>query len=254
MYWSSNDCALPGRRARAPPPRSRRRSPRARRATPGKNREMDAKPCAMVAARRRPQRERRAVAGQAVERTPSRPAPRTAHSCVAQVLLDQRDLGLHRELDVGRGACAGPRFGARRRSGSRPGRFWYIRPRVPSIGSTMITHCAAARSALSGHDASPPGKPSATSTTGRPRVAMVRAISSTSSLRRRGRRHRSCRLRRLGTTPESVVGAAACSHARTTSRRMRRCSSWMRREQRMRSDRHGSDVRQLCADQVGVDR
>jgi len=98
---------------------------------------------------------------------------------VRQMLLDERNLRLHGELD-NPPACKGQDRGATPVR-IQAGRFWYITPRVPSIGSTMMTHRAVFRSAPSGTTTSPPGSPSATSSTGSSCVAIVLPISATSS-------------------------------------------------------------------------
>ena len=117
---------------------------------PGKNREIIAKPCAMVVAVDGCRVRGATSPVSRLTRMADAPWPRTAQSSSRQMLLDERNLRLHRQLDVGQ-ACAGPGPGATPVR-IQAGRFWYIRPRVPSIGSTMITHRAALTVGALRHD------------------------------------------------------------------------------------------------------
>ncbi len=76
----------------------------------------------MVWAREGAKRQRSALAGQAIEALGLRAAGRNGPEHVAEVLLDQRNLGLHRQLDVGeRGVAPGALRAEGRDAGQHPG-------------------------------------------------------------------------------------------------------------------------------------
>ena len=103
---------------------------------PGKKRQMVAKPC------------RNSVAADGwmlsgcdspvsrLVRTPWTPLPRTAHSWSPKCCL-MSGISVCTATSISASEVSSPRFGATPVR-IHPGRFWYIRPRVPSIGSTMI--------------------------------------------------------------------------------------------------------------------
>ena len=111
---------VPGPAGPAPPRRPRRRWRPARRARPGRSAPRRRSPASMVAARDGRSAQRAGASPVArLKRSACAPPPRDRPHRVAQVLLHQRDLGLHGERDVGqrRRRAAG---WARRRSAPRP--------------------------------------------------------------------------------------------------------------------------------------
>ena len=92
----------------------------------------------MLVALRRSERERFALPREPI-RTRSRTAPRAAHGpeLVGEMLLERRDLGLDRDARCRCRLRSRPRGSARPPVSTHALRFWYMRPRVPSIGSTM---------------------------------------------------------------------------------------------------------------------
>ena len=109
-----------GRRPEQRRRRSRRRCAASSARTPGKKRAMVANPCAM---RRRAEDGPGAAAAcspvSRFTRVADRALPPHGPQLVAQVLLDERDLGLHRQLDVANAVGCGwlVRRGAKRGGG-----------------------------------------------------------------------------------------------------------------------------------------
>ena len=109
----------PAAAARAPPPRSRRRSPRARRDARERSARSSRSRARCVVARDGCSSSGAISPVSRLKRTRRRALAADGPELVAQVLLDERDLGLHRELDVGQRASAP---GPRRDAGENPGR------------------------------------------------------------------------------------------------------------------------------------
>ena len=116
---------------------------------PAKNFANPPNPCATVVAR-----DGRSASGVRVPLTRSNlsawaPCPADRPDRIREVLLQDRDLRLQRQTDVGQRGR--PRAFPRGRGATpvriQADRFWYIRPRVPSIGSTMTT-ISASRSSI----------------------------------------------------------------------------------------------------------
>ncbi len=195
---------------------------------PGKKRASIAKPCSMVGAR-----EGRRTMG---ERSPVRRSNRSALAALA----------LHRPQPCRTGAAsragspsatasstsarvvASPRFGATPVR-IQALRFWYMRPRVPSMGSTITRKRAADSAVPRGRVKPPPARPSAIRTSG-----LRGAISRSKKSTRHFLAHpidgvdRVAFRRLLGHARELGEGRRI-SHVRTTASRIRSWSARMGR-------------------------
>ena len=166
---------------------------------------------------------RGAVAREPVEALGGRPRPRTAQSSSDRCCLTS-GISVCTASSMSASVLGpGPRATPVR---IQAGRFWYIRPRVPSIGSTMMTHRARLSVGACRHDDLAAGQP-----LGHQQHRPLRASRSSADL---------CDEHLLGHAVDRVDRVALCfgrdadssataaaSHAPTTSSRMRRCRAWI---------------------------
>ena len=174
----------------------------------------------MVVGARRPQRQRPALAGGAIEalavRAAARDRPQLSHRCCFTS-------GISVCTASAMSASVSRRRGrARRRSAPRPGASASISPRVPSMGSTMTTISTSARACPPGSTRRP-SCPALRPPAGRASAAPALEARRAAPPRTGDRRRTPCRPASSPTTADSS-SIDWRSHAATTSSRMASCT------------------------------
>ena len=225
MYWSSNASARPltvgPRTASTTSSSMAASSARA----PGKKRVTPPKPCSDGVGARRPQRERAARPGGAIEALAVGAAAGDRPHRVAQVLLHERDLRLHGELDVGQRLAAAS---VGRDAGQHPGRALLHHQAARAVDRVdddddLDVLLRACRRAARGARPAPALRPPAGTATAATAPRSARAAPARTVDRRRTR-----------VSPASSPTTADSSsidwrsHAATTSSRMASCTARMR--------------------------